>query len=223
MIRIGLEGLPSANTRLLAVSRKAQPSKLAKVVRSSSSLAACIARASARSAWLPMGSAGTGRARKVGPASPDRGGSMAVNRSIGSASSASSTPHSTCRRSSAKASSKQGSPETVPFYMRDEVLLAIVGGRTFGDPKQDERQAAALADQPAAFRHVVNDIDHMHDREAAAGGDDVEPDAEAGVAVLVAGFPVVAVVHTDDGQVRWILQRDRRQRADIHQQFAVAG
>ena len=49
------------------------------------------------------------------------------------------------------------------------------------------------------------------------------PCAKAGVAVLVAGLAVVTIVHTDDGQVGRILQRDRGQRADIHQQFAVAG
>ncbi len=50
----------------------------------------------------------------------------------------------------------------------------------------------------------------------------LEIGAEAGVALLVAGLAVVAVVDADDRQIRRIEQRDGRKRADVHQKLAVA-
>ena len=59
-ISVVLAGLPSANTRLLAVSRKAHPSKSARAARSSSSVEACAALAKARSPGVPLGGSGIG-------------------------------------------------------------------------------------------------------------------------------------------------------------------
>ena len=47
------------------------------------------------------------------------------------------------------------------------------------------------------------------------GGDLFEIDAEAGVALLVAGLAVVTVIDADDREISRIHHRYRRQRADI--------
>ena len=57
----------------------------------------------------------------------------------------------------------------------------------------------------------------------AADRDLLEVDAEAGVALLPAGLAVVAVVDADDREVGRVHHRDGGERADVHQQLAVAG
>src|SRR3954451_22349900 len=99
--------------------------------------------------------------------------------------------------------------------MRNEILFAVMRGWPFLDPQQDEGQSAVVADETTAFRYIGLGVDDVYDRKATAGRDDIEANAQAGMAFLVAGLTVMTIVHTDDGEVRRVLQRDRRQRAHV--------
>lgn len=97
-------GSPSRNTRFVAVSRNALPSKLAIAARNASSVGAAAASEAARSAAAPRPAIGAGVVagdvdRAVGV---DRAGGRI--RSTGSVSSASSAPHSICSRRAVSAS-----------------------------------------------------------------------------------------------------------------------
>ena len=46
---------------------------------------------------------------------------------------------------------------------------------------------------------------------------------EAGVALLVAGLPVVPVVDANDGEVRRVDDGRGRERTDVHEELAVSG
>ncbi len=116
-----LAGSPSRNSRFVAVSRNALPSKPAIVARSSSSVVAAAAARAARSAGVSrpatcvratrvpatcVSATGVMTGDRVGDAGAATGARAGGgrNRSTGSASSASSAPHSICNRKAVSAS-----------------------------------------------------------------------------------------------------------------------
>ncbi len=99
-------GSPSTNSRFVAVSRSALPSKSAIAARSSSSVFAAAAARAARSNGVSRPATGATGADRAGDADETDGGRTGGgrNRSTGSASSASLAPHSICSRSAVNAS-----------------------------------------------------------------------------------------------------------------------
>ncbi len=91
------------------------------------------------------------------------------------------------------------------------------------DAQHDKGGAVAFA-QPA---HSLGDAlfadDSTGGLDPRTGGDLFQLDAEAGVALLIAGLAVMAVVDANDREIRRVQHCDRGKRADIHQQLAVAG
>ena len=53
--------------------------------------------------------------------------------------------------------------------------------------------------------------------DSRTGGDLFEIDPEAGVALLIPGLAVMAVIDADDREIGRVQHRDRGERADIHQ------
>src|SRR5262249_5478492 len=104
------------------------------------------------------------------------------------------------------------------------IHVALIGRRIIGfDLQHDKSGAVALAQHAAAFAELGVVRNRASALDAGAGGDFFEIDTEARMALLITGLAVMAVVDDKDRQVRRVQDRDRRERADIHQELAVAG
>jgi len=91
------------------------------------------------------------------------------------------------------------------------VHIALVGRRVVGlDLQHDEGGAVAVAQHPAALGELALAGERAGALDAGTGGDPLEIDAEAGVALLVTGLAVMAIVDDEDRQVRRVQHRDRR-------------
>src|SRR5712671_418550 len=79
------------------------------------------------------------------------------------------------------------------------VHVALVGRRVVGlDLQHDESGAVAVAQHPAALGELALGGERARALDAGAGGDPLEIDTQAGVALLVAGFAVMAVINAED-------------------------
>src|SRR5437762_11456240 len=104
------------------------------------------------------------------------------------------------------------------------VEVAFIGRRVVGlDPQHDKGGAVTLAQHAAAVGEFGFPGDRAGALDAGAAGDLFEIDTEARMALLVAGLAVMAVIDNKDRQIGRVRDRDRRERADIHQELAVAG
>src|SRR4029077_14410016 len=81
----------------------------------------------------------------------------------------------------------------------------------------------AFAQQPRSGGDIRVDGNGVGAFDAGADRDLFEVDAEAGMALLPAGFAVVAVVDAEDGEVGRIDDGDGGERTEVHQELAVAG
>ena len=89
-------------------------------------------------------------------------------------------------------------------------------------PDQHERGTVAFAKEARAGGDVGLLFDRARELDAGAHRDLLQIGAEAGVALLIAGLAVMAVVDAHDREVGRVHHRDGGERADVHQQLAVA-
>src|SRR5207237_1149132 len=82
------------------------------------------------------------------------------------------------------------------------------------DLQHDKGGAVALAQHAAALGEFGFAGDRAGALDAGAGGDLFEVDAEAGVALLVTGLAVMAVIDAEDREIGRVQHRDRRRHVD---------
>src|SRR5207245_2364225 len=90
--------------------------------------------------------------------------------------------------------------------------VALVKWRVVGlDPQHDKSNAVTLAQQAAALGEIGLLRHRPGALDAGAGRDLFQIDAKAGMALLVAGLAVMAVVDAQDREIGWVQHADRRE------------
>src|SRR3954454_14912239 len=102
--------------------------------------------------------------------------------------------------------------------------VTTVGRRRIAVDLEQDKYWRVGVFQRASRLGKVGLIGHfVRDRNTAAAGDNPQINALARMRGLAACFAIKFVVHTDDRKIFWLHDSDGRERADAHEQIAIAG